>query len=243
MQGVYRIRNKVSGKCYIGSSKSIKGRWAEHRRGLRKGEHHCIYLQWAWNKYGKSNFVFEIVEKVIGDCKRLLSREQVYLDEGFDKGILYNIAKDAASPMHGREAWNKGKSISSQHRENTRLGILKYYETHDGWNKGIPRSEICKRRISKSLEGHTAWNKGIKTGPRSKEENLERVEKMQENDTLGQLYPAFFNVRTGQYIPAGRNLKQMCSDYKLSYYVFTDVDLERTKMTRDGWRIANEGDI
>jgi len=60
--GVYQIINLVNGKCYIGSSVNIKKRWAEHIANLQRGTHHCQHLQRAWNKYGESNFDFEMIE-------------------------------------------------------------------------------------------------------------------------------------------------------------------------------------
>jgi group I intron endonuclease len=47
--GIYIIRNTRNGKKYIGSTKNAKGRFAAHFNLLRKGTHHCNYLQNAWN--------------------------------------------------------------------------------------------------------------------------------------------------------------------------------------------------
>lgn len=78
MVGIYEIKNKVTGKIYIGSSKQIEKRWEQHLQVLEKGEHHSILLQRAWNKYGKECFEFIVKE----ECKEeeLLVREQKYLD-------------------------------------------------------------------------------------------------------------------------------------------------------------------
>jgi len=95
ISGVYKIRNIVNGKFYLGSSKEIENRWEGHKQWLRGGYHNNPKLQHAWNKYGESNFVFEIVEEI--PLKSLLNREQHYLDlwESYKRGKGYNICPTA----------------------------------------------------------------------------------------------------------------------------------------------------
>jgi group I intron endonuclease len=78
MIGIYKIKNKVTGKSYIGSSKQIEKRWEQHLQTLKKGIHHSILLQRAWNKYEESSFQFEVLEECEEDV--LLEREQRYLN-------------------------------------------------------------------------------------------------------------------------------------------------------------------
>jgi hypothetical protein len=59
---IYAIRHVASGCCYFGSTSSPKRRLAAHRRMLRKGTHHCIHLQRAWDLYGADSFAFDILE-------------------------------------------------------------------------------------------------------------------------------------------------------------------------------------
>ena len=60
--GVYCIENIQNNKKYIGISRNIKRRWVEHRCELNNNTHVNQYLQSSWNKYGKTNFKFYIVE-------------------------------------------------------------------------------------------------------------------------------------------------------------------------------------
>ena len=64
MQGIYRIRNKLDDKRYIGSAQDFENGWIGRRRALRRGKHHNIRLQRAWNKHGEENFIFEVEEEV-----------------------------------------------------------------------------------------------------------------------------------------------------------------------------------
>src|SRR4030042_5640793 len=57
--GIYTITNLVNGKMYIGSAVHIKRRFNTHLNSLRKGLHCNKHLQSAWDKYGKTSFVFK----------------------------------------------------------------------------------------------------------------------------------------------------------------------------------------
>jgi group I intron endonuclease len=76
---VYQIRNLVNNKIYIGSSKNHKKRQARHLRDLRSGEHHCIYLQRAYDKYGIDNFIFEILEECLES--ELFEKEEFWIEK------------------------------------------------------------------------------------------------------------------------------------------------------------------
>lgn len=103
---IYRIRNIVNGKMYIGSAENAKVRFERHRRQLRKNKHHCAHLQASWNKHGEECFKFEILEEVDGD---LLAAEQGWLDKHYGNGKCYNTAKYANAPMRGRKHTEEAK--------------------------------------------------------------------------------------------------------------------------------------
>lgn len=108
--GVYRIKNIITLDCYIGSSTDIKERWRRHNKDLRKGKHHSIILQRAWNKYGEAAFIFEIIEYC---TENVLDREQFYLDTEFP---MYNINKEATS--------SKGRIMPEEERIKRRAYAL-----------------------------------------------------------------------------------------------------------------------
>jgi len=80
--GIYSIRFiGNNGKFYIGSSKDLCRRGAEHLNFLSQGKHCNKHLQNAFNKYGKESFIFEIIEKVnFINSSELLKLEKEYLD-------------------------------------------------------------------------------------------------------------------------------------------------------------------
>lgn len=77
--GIYRITNKTTNRFYIGSSKKIDGRWADHFIRLRLGKHVNCFLQSDFDNFGESDFTFEILELV--DESKMLERETDYINE------------------------------------------------------------------------------------------------------------------------------------------------------------------
>lgn len=60
---IYKITNKLNGKIYIGQTTNPTRRFQEHRaRGYGNEEEKILYK--AFDKYGISNFSFEIIEEV-----------------------------------------------------------------------------------------------------------------------------------------------------------------------------------
>jgi len=78
ISGIYKILNTKNNKIYIGSSINIEKRFGEHLRALKGSYHNNNHLQSAWNKYGKSNFIFTIIETC--SIKNLVEIEQFWMD-------------------------------------------------------------------------------------------------------------------------------------------------------------------
>src|ERR1700675_2835422 len=96
--GLYKIVNKINGKFYIGSSGDIHRRFSRHILDLKKNRHDNQHLQHSWNKYGESNFTFEIYKPC--DSSILLIEEQKELDVWVGNKICYNMRKDAKRPTN-----------------------------------------------------------------------------------------------------------------------------------------------
>jgi len=106
--GVYQIRNIINEKVYIGSSLNIDERFKKHKQTLRRNKHHNIHLQRAWNKYGESNFIFEVLI-VLKKKNKLLKTEQNYIDNSDKK---YNIAETATATYDYKHTKSTKKKIS-----------------------------------------------------------------------------------------------------------------------------------
>lgn len=59
--GIYQILNTANNKRYIGSSIDVKARLREHRYKLNHGKHVNPHLSSSWVKYGKDNFLTQII--------------------------------------------------------------------------------------------------------------------------------------------------------------------------------------
>ena len=103
--GIYKIQNKLNGKCYVGSAEDFKRRWKAHKGYLKREEHHSIKLQRAGDKYGEEVFEFSVIEYIslTGDKKvdrgLLLPCEDYWIEalDAVENG--YNIAPKAGSRL------------------------------------------------------------------------------------------------------------------------------------------------
>lgn len=171
MHCIYAIENRANGKMYIGSTIKKDVRWRAHKSDLRRGKHHSIALQRAWDKYGEENFNFYVLEEV-EDSSMIIEREQEYLDT---LNPDYNICKVAGNCM-GRKFSKESRQKMSRSHQGKKLSL----ETRRKMSKaktgsgnsfyGNTHSEYTKRKISKSLMGNVPSNRKrvvrtcIKTG-------------------------------------------------------------------------------
>lgn len=118
--GVYKIENKFTGECYVGSSRDVRKRWNQHRRHLLRNKHHNYRLQAAYDLHGPDAFIFEILEHV--EAEQLIVREQFFMD------LLrpqYNIHPKADGSQHAEEtkALIRAASTGKKHSEDTKARL------------------------------------------------------------------------------------------------------------------------
>lgn len=115
--GVYKIKNKVTGLCYVGQSQRVKKRVAEHFRLLRRNTHTNPKLQNAFNKYGEEAFEWTL-EVECEDVEDLDKIEEAFLsgEAFFEEPTFYNIADFAKCPMRGKKHTEATKQRLSEIR-------------------------------------------------------------------------------------------------------------------------------
>lgn len=134
VSGIYQIRCIPTGKIYIGSSKDIASRWRKHRYALRMGYHCASQLQQDWQLYGRSAFVFSILEQVSPEPTRLFEREQAWLDRTCcaNPAFGYNTSPVAGATLGVKHteatrqrmsAWHSGRPKSAEHVRNQALSL------------------------------------------------------------------------------------------------------------------------
>lgn len=134
--GIYQIRNLVNGKVYVGSAINLHRRCYDHFVQLRNNKHNNQHLQRAFNKYGESSFIFEIIE-FVPDRQMLIEREQHYINTFNVVEEGYNICPTA------------GSTLGRPHTETTKLKLT-------GANNpmfGKHHTAESKKKLSQSLKG------------------------------------------------------------------------------------------
>lgn len=198
--GIYKITNLVNTKVYIGSAINTKRRWLEHSSLLFLQKHFNCRLQAVWNKYGKENFTFEVVEYCEKNC--LVSREQYYLELSESVKNGYNILPIAYSSL-GRPCSEitkkklsdarKGKPSPLKGRTKDVPSPLKGKPTgrpsankgKSSSRKGLPRtnyfpSEETKEKMSNSKKGKPSKRKEFFHSTETKEKMSLSHKKMSE---------------------------------------------------------------
>lgn len=159
--GIYRIKNKINGKVYIGSSINLRKRKREHFNCLRLGIHHSRHLQRSFDKYKEENFDFEVVE-YIENKDVLLKTEQEYIDKlrpyRRDKG--YNMSR-------------KASGVCLIGEDNPRYGIGLKGDKHPMF--GRKHTEESKRLMSISSKGKNAGEKSVWYGKCHSDESKQKI--------------------------------------------------------------------
>lgn len=233
MAGVYSITNKNNSCVYIGStSNSIKRRWGAHKSMLNNGKHHNKHLQHAWDKYGADAFEFLVLDDVTGKSS-VTEHEQTWLDFHRMNGNVYNISMYVTATTlgyrHTKESRKRiseslltnhpmrGKHFSEQAKINMRLGIKK----HGPSFLGRQHTDETKSKISAALTGRThsdEHRRKVSIAKTGKKTGMVMTDRHKEIlvSACAKPYPSFYNIVTGEIIPAGRNLAKMCREHGLT---------------------------
>ena len=192
ISGIYKIQNVIDGKSYIGQSIDVKHREWSHFSWLLNNKHPNIHLQRAYNKYGKENFIFNVL--LICEKTNLTYYEQKISDTYKN---LYNIRSECINSNKGMKHSTDTKikmSLSQSGRKHTEETKLKISKSHMGKkisdhqkNKlleshlGKPISDEIKLKISKSLTGRKMSESSIRktasahTGMKRSEETKQKM--------------------------------------------------------------------
>jgi group I intron endonuclease len=153
--GIYSIRQKSTGREYVGSAVNIVKRWKDHRRQATAGRHHSRFLQRAWSKCGSGDFEF----RVLLVCARddLIQYEQACMD-GLEP--VFNTSPTAGSQLGFKMSDDAKRKMSvAAKRTKNRTGIphtpeskAKISASRMGKGGG-PRTLERRRKISEALTG------------------------------------------------------------------------------------------
>jgi hypothetical protein len=171
MRFIYLAKNLLDGKCYVGQTKDFNERVKSHLCEALKGRGYKFHA--AIRKYGKENFIFEIIEECEDEVTN--ERERVWIErfDSFKRG--YNLTsggdhfefsaetiqkiKEANSNLSDEQRYIRGSAFRGKHLSEEHKQKLR--EANKG-KKPPPHTPETLQKMSESM-------KGKNTGPKSEE--------------------------------------------------------------------------
>lgn len=166
--GIYCVKNITNGKCYVGQSTDIEGRWNQHLNQYSK----CTLLLEDMRIFCVENFELSILETLPSDKEQLQEREKYWikkLNSKYPNG--YNVS-DGGNGMFGSHS-----EISKQKISISNIGKV-------APNKGIPHSEETRRKIS---DGHIGKSKSLQTREKMSAAQIGNKKGIGNKNRLGKL--------------------------------------------------------
>ncbi len=194
--GIYKIKNIINNKVYIGSSINILDRKRTHLYKLRKNKHENNHLQNSFNKYGEKNFIFSIIIECDKEKRGEEEEKFIELYNSINRKFGYNICSKFNNKIVSEET---KKKLSFRARNRTKEHQKKLSESKKGWkpsketrrkmslsHKGKFPSEETRKKMSISGKGKIVSEETrkklriINTGKKASEETKRKMAKTEE---------------------------------------------------------------
>ena len=110
---IYEIKNLINDKVYIGQTIHKNVRKYTHFHLLETNSHDNPYLQNAYNKYGKDNFSFKVIDDSATTKEELTELEALYiLKAGYpNKNKVYNLNLPNGTPQRLYQLYENSSNI------------------------------------------------------------------------------------------------------------------------------------
>lgn len=147
--GIYAIRNKITGKAYIGQTAMNFGDRRDcNFAKLRHNKHDNHNLQEDFNKYGENNYEFIVLEE-LSDCSSIDEREKFWISRYKEEKLSYNISEGGKGVLGVHLSDETKRKIGEKNRINM-LGRKASPETKAKMSKtrlGKRHSEATKEKL------------------------------------------------------------------------------------------------
>ena len=110
--GIYKITNTITGDFYIGSSKDVKRRWAQHKQQSVWKNNPNSPLYQDMQKFGVDNFAFEVIEEV--EENFLKEKEQKFIET---LNPIYNNNRAKGLDIERRKEYKESAKYKESHRK------------------------------------------------------------------------------------------------------------------------------
>lgn len=204
--GIYAIVCLIKDGIYIGQSVWISRRWNQEKHFLRKEKTKYVnsHLLRAWNKYGKENFEFRILEEC---CDEMLDiREKAWIKYYRDAGKnVYNFT----------DGGQLNQKMNDETKEKISKALSSFYKTHVMHHKGkkCPKISIANMGRKQTPE----WKEKCRLAKIGKRQYCRKIEKLNKDGTVIKRYNALIDAARELGKNNSTPIQLACRDGKQSY--------------------------
>lgn len=160
--GIYCIKNLINNKVYIGKSINIYERIRQHINLLNKESlDENRYLIRSWNKYGRDNFQYIVLEYLEIDETILKERELYWMEKfkSLNRRFGYNLREDTSTNCivsnETRELQSKNRiqryKDNPQLRENISIHFKKF------WKENPDKLKVMSEKVAKAITKYSIY--------------------------------------------------------------------------------------
>lgn len=221
---IYRIRNLINNKIYIGQTSLYypKTRWSAHKLEARNDNQRPLYR--AIRKYGESNFSFKLLLKNIPN-EQLNFYETLWIEKlkalspnGYNLNIGGSNVIGKNNPMYGKVSPNRGKprtdevkqKIKDSWDKDKRERHSKMFsgENNPMYGKGYKLKGIKKwsEEIPNPMAGKVLWTKD-KPNPFLGKKHTEETKKIL-TEKANKIPICMIDLHTGEEIKCFESIRQ-----------------------------------
>lgn len=141
ISAVYKITNKITGECYVGSSKNVYSRWANHKCPSTWKKHLNNRMYQDMQKYGVEQFYFEIIVPAAPTHLKICEQEFIDIYHPTYNNNRANTGIDTSDMNEYR------KQLQKQYREEHREEFNEYHRQYLQANKEYNEEhrEYCRK--------------------------------------------------------------------------------------------------